>query len=100
MGVSNPQDDLNERNLGVASVALSTVIPRVGNDHLRGSVVYGRFQLISDSYILQDESFSSIPKRLNPTKLYPELFYRRVFAKIISAPMKKKVFKGKIPSEL
>ena len=35
MGVSNPRDDRAERNLGVASVPLSTVIPRVGNAYLQ-----------------------------------------------------------------
>ena len=45
MGVSNPRDDRAERNLGVASVPLSTVIPRVGNAHLQQNPK-------SDSYIL------------------------------------------------
>ena len=44
MGVSNPRDDRAEQNLGVASVPLSTVIPRVGNLHLQQNP-------ISDSYI-------------------------------------------------
>ena len=45
MGVSNPRDDRAERNLGVALVPLSTVIPRAGNAHLQQNP-------ISDSYIL------------------------------------------------
>ena len=33
--VSNPRDDRTEQILGVASVLLSTVIPREGNAHLQ-----------------------------------------------------------------
>ena len=44
MGVSNPQDDLAERNLGLASVPRTTVNPRVGNTHLQQNPIL-------DSYI-------------------------------------------------
>ena len=40
MGISNPRDDRAERNRGVlASVPLSTVIPRVGNAHLQQNLI-------------------------------------------------------------
>ena len=39
MEVSNPRDDRAERNLGGASVPLSTVIPWVGNFHLEQNPV-------------------------------------------------------------
>ena len=44
MEVSNPRDDRAERNLGGASVPLSTVIPWVGNFHLEQNPIL-------DSYI-------------------------------------------------
>ena len=44
MGVSNPRDDRAERNRGVvASVPLSTVIPRVGNAHLQQNPILDYF---------------------------------------------------------
>ena len=45
MGVSNPRDDLAERNLNVALVPLSTVISKVGNAHLQQNPNIGFFFL-------------------------------------------------------
>ena len=45
MGVSSPRDDRAERNLGVASVPLSTVIPLVGNAHLQQSPISDFYNL-------------------------------------------------------
>ena len=45
MEVSNPRDDRAERNLGGASVPLSTVIPWVGNFNLEQNPIL-------DSYIV------------------------------------------------
>ena len=43
MGVSNPWDDRAERNLGIASVPLSTVIPILENAHLQQNPILGFF---------------------------------------------------------
>ena len=49
MEVSNPRDDCAERNLGGASVPLSTVIPWVENFHLEQNTIL-------DSYNLKDRN--------------------------------------------
>ena len=46
MEVSNPRDDRTERNLGGASVPLSTVIPWVGNFHLEQNTILDSYNMI------------------------------------------------------
>ena len=48
MAFSNPRDDQAERNLGLASVLLSMVIPRVGNAHLQQNPILDSYNLNSD----------------------------------------------------
>ena len=45
MEVSNPRDDRAERNLGGASVPLSTVIPWVGNFHLEQNPIQDSYRI-------------------------------------------------------
>ena len=49
MEVSNPRDDGAERNLGGASVPLSTVIPWVGNFHLEQNPIYDSYNTCSEN---------------------------------------------------
>ena len=56
MGFFNPRDDRAERNLGVASVPLSTVIPRIGNSHLQQNPISDYYRITTHAVQPCDES--------------------------------------------